>query len=747
MASPSQLRTRDTKKAVCLACSQQCGIVVRIEDGRVATISGDKDHPVSQGFICVKGTHAAELHYRPDRIDWPLKRVGPRGEDRWERIEWEQAISEISAKLIALKDRYGPETVAVTTGTLHGADWGMGDRFLNLLGSPNSVGQDKVCTGPIAIGEALTSGYGPTGYTPPIAGVTKCVVLWGMRPSAGKPLLWKKIVKAIRAGAKLMVIDPLRTTEARQADLFIQLRPGSDCALALGWLNVIIGEGLYDRDFVARNTVGFEDLARGCAEYTPERVSGITWIAPELIVESARTFATHGPAILGLGNGLCQIGATSVQAARALASIVAITGNLNRSGGHLAVGPPRKIISNGDAILVDRLSDEQRDKRLGGDRFMLVGGPGYRSFADALGRAWFGQRHIFSVFSSAHEPLLWKAITEQQPYPVKALIAQYHNPLGGSPNARAVAEALRHPNLELFVVHDLFKSPAAVLADYILPAAHWLEKPFFSEGFAFMGAVGDYAEASPAVIAPAHGRRSDYELWRDLGRRLEQEAEWPYQVEELWDQWLRPAGISFAQLAKLNGPWRDPGAQPPAQGNRDRRFGTVSGKVELRSDLLKQFGIDPIPRYQESRLFREHSGDFPLVLTTGGRVIEGFHQNSQQMPWYRKKFPNPSAMIHPRTAAAIGVRDGDWIKIETPVGRVAHRAKLTDVVHERVIQADRWWYPEREAAAPYLYGVLETSINACIGNDPEDCDPIMGAWPLRAFPCRIAALEASELPG
>ncbi|HTW87079.1 MAG TPA: molybdopterin-dependent oxidoreductase [Candidatus Binataceae bacterium] len=726
------------KPVICVACSQQCGVIVRLEGGRVTGITGDKEHPVSRGFICVKGSQAPEFHYRDDRVHWPLKRVGARGEDRWERIEWEQAIEEIARKIRELRDRYGAESIAVSTGTLHGADWGMGERFLNLLGSPNMVGQDKVCTGPIAIGEALTSGYGPSGYTPPIPGITGCIVLWGFRPAAGKPLAWKQIVQAMRSGTKLIVVDPLRTLEARQSALFVQLRPGSDCALALGWLNVIISEGLYDREFVAGETIGFEALRERAAEYTPARVAELTWVPESLIVESARTFARSGPAILAPGNGLCQIGATSVQAARALACIVAITGNLNRRGGHMVIGPPHKIVANGDAIMMDRLSDAQRDKRLGADRFTLLNGDSYRLFADALGRAWFGKRHIFSIFTSAHEPMLWDAIVDQKPYPVKALITQYHNPLGGSPNAHKVAAALKHPNLELSVAHDLFKSPAAVLADYILPAAHWLEKPYFSEGFSFLGMIGDYAEANEAAIAPEHGHRTDYELWRDLGRYLDQSAEWPDRVQQLWEQWLGSASITLDELEHRRGPWRDPNM---TTGNGQRPYGTVSGKVELRSELLERFGVDALPGYEESSLFREHARDFPLVLTTGGRVIEGFHQNAQQMSAFRKRFRHPTAQVHPETAAAAGIRDGDWVLIETPSGRVAHRAHLTEVVHARVIQADRWWYPEAEAAAPSFYGVLETNINACIDNDLEACDPIMGAWPLRAFPCRLTRLN------
>lgn len=259
----------ETKAVTCCACSQQCGVLVHLRDGKIVKISGDKDHSFSRGFICVKGARAAELHYSSQRLNWPLKRAGARGEGKWERISWEQAINEIADKVRPLMGRFGAETVAMSFGTFHAADWGLGERFLNLLGSPNTVGQDKVCYGPTTIAEMLTYGFGPTSYTYPVPGLTKCIVLWGMRPSASMPLLWAQIVKARRAGAKLIVVDPLLTTEARQADLWLQLRPGSDAALALGWLNVVIGAALYDHAFVGDSTVGFQNLAERVASWTP----------------------------------------------------------------------------------------------------------------------------------------------------------------------------------------------------------------------------------------------------------------------------------------------------------------------------------------------------------------------------------------------------------------------------------------------------------------------------------------------
>jgi len=723
-------RQSEIKAVTCCACSQQCGVLVHLRDGKIVKISGDKDHSFSRGFICVKGARAAELHYSPQRLNWPLKRVGARGEGKWQRISWEQAISEIADKVRSLMGKFGAETVAMSFGTFHAADWGLGERFLNLLGSPNSVGQDKVCYGPTTIAEMLTYGFGPTSYTYPVPGLTRCVVLWGMRPSASMPLLWAQIVKARREGAKLIVVDPLLTTEARQADLWLQLRPGSDAALALGWLNVVIGAGLYDHAFVSDSTLGFRDLAERVATWTPAAAGRETWLPEMAIVEAARIFATNPPAIIAAGNGLCQIGANAVQAARALACLVAISGNLDRAGAHRLAGPPRQIVANGDAVLVDQLSPEQRAKRLGADRYGLLG-EGYRAMDNAMAEAWYGQHHVGSWATTAHEPAMWAAITTGKPYPVKALFVQHHNPVGGSANVKQVVEALTSPDLDLLVVHDMFMSPTAQFADYALPASHWLEKPFFSTGYAYMGFVGDYADANAAPLAAQFERRSDYELWRDLGDKLGQGSFWPQHIEQMWEEWLRPAGMNFVELAARRGPWV--GSAPA----RDTRLGTPSGKVELKSSILEECGIDPLPQHRETELFQRFGTEYPLVLTTGGRVIEGFHQNSQQMAWFRKKYPDPQATIHPHAARELDIAEGDWILIETPVGAVRQIARLSDRVHPRVIHADRWWYPEREGAAPELFGVLETNINVCTRAEPGDCDPIMGAWPLRAVPCRV----------
>jgi thiosulfate reductase/polysulfide reductase chain A len=731
----------ESKPVVCTGCAQQCGLLAHIEDGRVTRLIGDREHPSSRGFICQKGANAHLLHYDPARLHQPLKRVGPRGGGDWEPIEWNRALDEIADTIERLARKHGRESLAYGFGTLHAADVGLGERFMNLFGSPNTVGQDKVCYAPNALAESLTYGWGPTMYSHPVPGTTRCDVLWGFRPSGSMPLLWGAITAARKAGAKLIVVDPQRTHEAQLADLFLQNRPGSDTALALGLINVLIAEDLYDRDFVVNECVGFEDLAIRAAEYPPERVVELTWVPTDKIVAAARLLAANAPAIVHGSNGLCQTGTMAVQAGRALACLAAITGNVDALGGHGLAGPPRDILANGDAVLCDALPAEQRAKRLGAEAFPFVGA-GYADVGEAMSQAWYGRRHSLSWCASAHEPTLWRAITTERPYPVKALILQCHNAVGSGANARAVEAALTSDSLELLVVHDLFLNKTSALADYALPAAHWLEKPFYSAAYGYQGFAGDYVEAKPAPVMAEHP--SDYDLWRDLGQRLGQAEHWPEKAEEFWDSLLRPAGLRYDSVCAHLGPVVDEAARSAdsPRETANRRYGTPSGKIELRSSLLERWGLDPLPGFELPPLFDVNEDAYPLVLTTGGRDLKGFHQNAQQMHWFRATCPDPLASLHPDTAADAGIFDGDWIRIATPIGEVRQRARLTDVLPRNVVHADRWWYPERANDPDDPFGFWSTNINACTDDATANCDPVMGSWLLRALPCQVGLAPA-----
>lgn len=728
------------KRTICFSCSQQCGQIAFIEDGRVARVVGDRQHPRTAGFICPKGAHAPQLHASAERLHEPLKRTGPRGSGRWSPISWEKAIDEIGEQILKIAEDHGPEAVAYTFGTVRGSDHSIGKRFMNVLGSPNSVGQDKICLGPLSLGEFLTYGFGPTTGTRPTPGLTESLLLWGARPSQSARPAWRQIERALACGTKLIVIDPARTAEAEAADVWLRPLPGSDAALGLALLHEIIAADRYDSAFVASETIGFAALKQRVAAYSADSVAPVTGVSAVDIRRAAALLSGEGPTIFSGGNGLCQTGVGAVQQGRIIACLVAITGNLNKPGAHILHGPPRDILGNGDWMAQEAISPSQRAKALGAERFGCIGSR-YDQLDELLADAWHGKRGVADWLASAHEPTLWEAILTGEPYPVKALIVQAHNPIGGSANTARAREALLSSNLQLLVGHDLFLNATSSLCDYVLPAAHWLEKPYFSLGAGYTAPAGDYVEAAQATIAPEHGHRDDYEFWRDLGPRCGQAAYWPADAKAFYQTLLNPAGLTFDEVADTLGPLFGAAARAPSAPTRPRstrRYGTKSGMVELESGLLADWDLDPLPNFQLSSVF-DHAEAYPLILTTGGRELEGFHQTAQQTPAYRKKNPHPLVTLHPDLAAAQGLKDGEWVTIETPVGRARQMVQIADEYPAQVVRADRWWYPEGGGPDGDEFGVLQTSINMCTSNAPGDLDPVMGAWLLRGLPCRVYA--------
>ncbi|MDO8692351.1 MAG: molybdopterin-dependent oxidoreductase, partial [Dehalococcoidia bacterium] len=458
---------KETKRVTCCHCDCQCGLLVDVEEGQLARIRGNPDHIVSRGYICPRGKAAIEYFYHPTRLRHPMKRAGDRGQGRWEPIPWDQALDEIASKLASVKEEHGAEAVAHARGTFHGPDAGMGVRFFNLFGSPNVIGVGTNCAGPAMEAEALTYGMGPTYWGAPVPGKTRCMVLWGHRRAASGPASWLRFREAQKAGASLIVIDPRETEEAGKADLWLQLRPGSDGALALGWLHVIITEGLYDRDFVSRWTVGFDRLAEQVLAWPPERVARMTWVPAELIRQAARIYAQQTPNIIYWGLGAAQTGLNAVQAELAKAALRAITGGLDVEGGTRLGGPPDRILTRVDLELNEEISPGQRAKLLGADRFKLPW-PGYAMLSQAQERIWNRKYTLSSVWAcQAHAPTLWRAILEERPYPIKALVVNYNNIMGANANASLVYRALKSPKLELITVMEQFMTPTAELADYV----------------------------------------------------------------------------------------------------------------------------------------------------------------------------------------------------------------------------------------------------------------------------------------
>ncbi len=719
----------ETRRTYCGLCHPRCGALLRVEDGHAVKVEGDPDHPISRGRLCARGRLLVDHLYHPARLNYPLKHAGARGANQWERISWDQAQDEVAQRLALLRDRHGPETLAFTHGTHRTYHWD-GRRFFSLFGSPNLCGANTVCFCPTQAVEYATYG-GMAGGDVERA---NCLVVWGAAPSQSDPIFgFAEIASARKRGAKLIVVDPRRTREAQLADLWLPIRPGTDVALMLAWLRLMIEEDWYDRAFTERWTVGFEDLRAAVAPYTPDKVAAITWLSPEQIRESARLYATTRPAAIMSGFGLNKQGVNATQAARACCLLRALSGSLDVPGGELLgwSDPIGRIVSAEAMELNEALPPEQRAKQLGADEYPFFGFPGWERNRAANRRLPPGYIPPSPADTTcmAHKRAVFDAILTGRPYPVTALISLASNPLLALPNTRQTYQALNV--LQLYVVSDYYLTPSAMMADYVFPAASTVERTelWLTPGFCV---------ACPKGIGPLFERRDDYQFWRGLALRLGQAEHWPWQtVEEVWDYRLAPAGLTFQDLLARNGLF---GEQEYRRYERFE-FGTPSGKVELRSSTLEALGCEPLPVYREpvqspadSSLARE----YPLVLITGSRFMPMYHSEQRQLAAARARVPDPLISLDPETAAAFGLAEGDWTRVTTPHGRIRLRAHLTAAVGRRMAEAQHgWWFPERCGAAPELFGVFESNANMLCPDAAEFCSPEAGGWPHSALLCRV----------
>jgi len=734
------MKQEQIKKASCMWCHDHCKVAVHIRDGRLVEIDEDRTFPqTAVGRAAVKGCPraraAAEWFYHPDRLKYPLRRAGERGEGEWQRISWEQALDEIAQKLREIKDRWGPEAVATTGGTYRTHDeYRM--RFFNLLGSPNLMTQGIICwLVNNTVSNALT-GLSCNRFTPQ-PGVTRCVLIFGANLAVSQRGSWRVILDAKKSGAKIIVADPRYSETAKRADIWLQLRPGTDCALLMGLINVIINEGLYDKEFVEKWCYGFDKLVERAQDYPSEKVAEITWIPAEKIREAARMYATNKPAKSFNYMGLEHI-ANVIEALHARYILSAITGNIDVRGGDIASPPTPQIVTEFEIALSDRLTLEQKRKQLGAERFKLLSWTGYDLIQENAEKVW-GRRVSPAHAVHAHAPTVFRAMITGKPYPVKALISLASNPMVGYPNTKLVYRALK--KLDLYVVMDQWLTPSAELADYVLPSASWLERPVIRTGHDTFNAIQAGEAPLPSVKEGEYERRTDYEFWRGLGIRLGQEQYWPWKnLEEAYDHRLAPLGYTLKDFVAKKGGY----LEFPLEYKKYEKvgFGTATGKVELYSTILEKLGYDPLPRYEEPpespNSTRELVEEYPLILITGTRFQPMYHSEHRQIDSLRKQHPQPVMQMNPQKATELGIDDGDWVWIETPRGKVRQKCQYFDGIDPGVVGAQHgWWFPELPGEEPWLHGVWESNINVVTDDDPEHCNKISGGWPLRALLCKV----------
>lgn len=719
------------KHVVCTICDIGCQLRAEVHDGKVTKIL-PHEHPILAKNICFKGTAAPQIHNHADRLLHPLKRVGPRGANQWEQITYEQAMDEIALRLGRVVAEHGPEALAVSTSNWNTAvDNGMGRRFMNVLGSPNWISGVAMCAGNTSAVNRLTYGWMPMGDFPN----TKCIVLFGHNPRRHS---WTPIYNAINAaranGAKLVVLDPRVSEQAESADLHLQLRSGTDAAMCLGWLNVILGEGLYDKRFVREWTVGFDDLCARVSEYPLDRVAGITGVEPELIAAAARMYATSGPAVIPWTPTTDQQ-VSSTSAIRLQGILRAVCGHLDVVGGEMLGGFNPSFVPESRLELHEALSQAQRDKQLGADRHPVYTYRAQDLLGDATERV-YGYRYANVVMGCymAHPSSVFRAMADADPYPVKAFFVLGNNALMSYPNQQLVHRALL--NQDLVVAHELFMTPTAQLADYVLPGDVFTERPNVNDTWSWSTRL---TVSEPAVDAPGECT-STFRFWRDLAVRMGLGSHFPWStIDEVLDYRCSPMGKTFAEFAADTFMRVE---VPEYRSYRARGFATPSGKVELRSSILERLGFDPLPYHREPPAV---SDEFPMTVFVGVREDPYFQTGQRNIAVLRRRSPAPTTFVHPDDAVRFGLAEGDWARIESAHGAIVAKVAIHATMragHVRVPHG--WWFPEIEPDQN-LSGAFLCNDGMLIADDPAFLDAEQGVPHFKGFPGRITKLD--EVPG
>ncbi len=484
---------------------------------------------------------------------------------------------------------------------------------------------------------------------------------------------------------------------------WLAIRPGTDAALALAMINVIIEEGVYDKEFVEKWTVGFEELKRHVKQFTPQWAEGITTVKAADIAEAARTYATSKPAVLEWGLGIEQ-NHNSLQTVRAIAILRAITGNIDIPGGDIL----GMNIIRSYPTLKDKLPEGMVGKRLGADKFKLLGG--WRAF-----------------MPSAHIPALFKAMRTGDPYKIRALLIFGNNPLTTVANAREVYESLKE--LELLVVTDLFMTPTAAIADYVLPAAFWTE---VEQVIGYPLVVENMVMAQQKITQTGECRQDEW-IMNELANRLDLPGS-EESLEDVMNYQLEPLGITYDELKKRVFMF------PRHEYKKYEKHGfrTPSRKVELYCKMLERMGHEPLPVYKEPPespvSSPETAKEFPYILITGSRRPEFFHSEHRQIKSLRKLRPDPQVEIHPQVAEAHNIKNGEWVIVSSPRGSARMKALITADINPDVINVEHgWWFPEKEGPD---YGVWESNANLLTNNGPP-YDPAFGSYQLRGLLCKV----------
>ena len=790
----------------CALCRSRCGCISVVRDGRLVAVERNPDHPTGRA-LCAKGQAAPELVYSPDRLLHPLKRTRPKGDPDpgWVRIDWDEALDLAASRLRSIVEKDGPQGVAcaITTpsGTSISDSHAWVERFVRAFGTPNNVYGTEICNWHKDHATRYTFG---TGIGTPDLDRAGCVLLWGHNPTGAWLAQGQRVNEAKARGARLVVVDPRRVGVAAKADQWLRVRPGTDGALALGIAGVMIEEGWYDRDFVrdwsngpflvadadadpgsgrpndggdtGGRLLAASDLEAGghpehpvawraddgaaevvdprapagsgaswaldgtfriatkagevscrtaftryrdlCREFPPERVERITGVPARQVRETARLLWESRPVSYYAWSGVGQH-TNATQTDRAISLLYALTGSHGRPGGNVTYAAvPANDVSGTEfpAPQAPTLGIDERP----------LGPP--RS-------GWCTSRDFY------------RAVIEHEPYPIRGFIDFGVNLLiSHAAGARGV-EALRR--LDFYVHADIYLNPTAEFADLVLPVNTAWEREALRVGFEITQDANALVQLRPAAVESRGESRSDGWIAFALAERLGfGDRFWDGDMEAGYRELLAPSGISLETLrARPEGVrWGD--LATPYEPHKARGgFDTPSRRVEVWSETFRRHGQDPLPGYVPPAMSAARRPDvaarYPLVLSSAKphQYCHGQHRN---LPGLRKRLPDPLVEVHPDTARARGIADGDWVGIRTPSGQIRARARFRDSLAPDVVAAQHgWWQHCEELGLPGYPAHGEGSANLNLAIDDAESDPISGSAPHRSYLCEIEPLPAT----
>ncbi len=678
-------------RSICGFCHTSCGLIIHVQNGKIQKIEGDPDHPVNRGHLCVKAQGIKALVESEDRLRFPLKKT----KGGFVKISWDEALDLASEKLIKIREEYGPESLVRFSGapvTYEARDGFL--QFMGVYGSPNLSGVSNLCHVPRLV--AFVDAFG--GRPEPDYENSKLIIFWGVNPANTTRFCcyasydgYNKIIPRARdKGAKIVVIDPIRSETASFADIWIHPKIGTDSALGLSMIHTIINEDLYDEEFVGQWLIGFEEIKKHVETMSPEWAEKITSVPADQIKELARLYAKTEGALILDGNGL-DMHTNGVDTVRVICMLIALTGNIDKPGGNVffPFAPQR---------LLPTIVSEK--KRIGLEEFPL--------------------------FPSCSFPAVKDYLLREDPERPRAMIVHHSNPVLAQANQERTQKALK--NLEFLMVFDIFPTATTEIADLILPSSSDFERIDYR---AYSSSRGGYVALREKVMEPVGESRSVFEVEYELARRMGLEKDYPFRNTEEWiDFVLAPSRVSLNDLKNNHIIY----ITPPMVYEKYKKegFQTPTKKVECFSERFKKYNYGALPSFHYPAECHETnpelSKDYRL-MGTSRKPSEFVHTKFRNLIPLRRIYPDPLIMVNTEDANLRGIGEGDLVEVKSPRGRIQVKARITEDVPKGLVAIDFGWGNPTDKGA---------NVNILV-NDAV-WDPISGGYPNRLFLCDIKKL-------